>query len=232
MNRKLVSIALAGCLFGAVTVGQVRSAHAALPEIFRIAADGTLYRMSDNGVWEIAQLGNVNNVTAVSGTAGGTLLGPTSFVLATLAASLLIAGVTVVAIDCATHDECIWTAVSNAGGFGAVSGWSPNPNAGPVPGVVTVNCADPRPLSTQCAASSLRNTVTSYASCPYVCSYWTCGQIWDNGATTGGADWMTALASCNVQLQSCVATTANICVGNGIARFDVQPMQLEPAGAE
>jgi hypothetical protein len=35
-----------------------------------------------------------------------------SFVLATLAGSLLIAGGVVIAIDCATHDECIWTAVS------------------------------------------------------------------------------------------------------------------------
>jgi len=67
--------------------------------------------------------------------------------------------------------------------------------------------------------------ITSYDSCPW-CSYWTCGQIWANGSTTGSADWMAALNSCNNQLQNCVASTSNVCIANGINRPDLRVVAL------
>ena len=166
--------------------------------------------------------GTIGSGTATGGTvAGGTALGTVGI----LAGAVLIAVGATIAIDCAINGECIWTTVSNAGGWGVVTGWSPNPNAAPIPGAVTVNCSDPTPLATQCRNSSLQNVITGYSSW-FGGSYWTCGQIWANGATSGSADWMAALNSCNNQLQNCVVATGNVCVANNIPRMDLQQVAV------
>jgi len=235
MKHRMLAVALSVIL--GFSVGGARNAEAAIPEIYMITQDGILWVLQEipgTGGWTTwVELGNVSGLslggggsTATGGAvAGGTALGT----IGILAGAVVIAAGAAIAIDCYANGECIWTTVSNAGGWGVVTGWSPNPNAAPIPGAVTVNCSDPTSLATQCRNSSLQNVITSYDSCPW-CSYWTCGQIWANGSTTGSAAWMAALNSCNNQLQNCVAATANVCIQNGIQRPDINQVALGGCG--
>jgi hypothetical protein len=236
MRNRALSLVIAVCAFIGLTFGAARKAEA-ISEIFMITGDGTLWSLETipgTGGWTTwVELGNVGNITLGGGggtATGGTVAGGTALgTIGILAAAVAIAVGATIAIDCYANGECIWTTVSNAGGWGVVTGWSPNPNAAPIPGAVTVNCSDPTPLATQCRNSSLQNVITSYDSCPW-CSYWTCGQIWANGSTSGSADWMAALNSCNNQLQNCVASTSNVCIANGINRPDLRVMALNAGG--
>jgi hypothetical protein len=226
--KKLVSMGSGLAILFLFVVGVPRSASA-VEEIFWIGADGRIWTFISNaGGGSAVPLGN-GTVTVTSlgesisggSVAGGTALGTVGI----LAAAGLIAVGATIAIDCATHDQCIWTVVNDAGGWGVVLGISPNPSAQPIPGAVTVNCSDPTPLATQCRNSSLQNSITGYSSW-FGGSYWTCGQVWANGATTGSADWMNALNSCNAQAALCVASTMNVCQANNIPRADLQAVAL------
>jgi hypothetical protein len=175
--------------------------------------------------------GGGGGAAAGGGAVGGTVAGGTAIgTLGILAAAGLIAVGATIAIDCYANGECIWTTVSNAGGWGVVLGISPNPSAQPIPGAVTVNCSDPTPLATQCQNSSLKNSITGYSSW-FGGAFWTCGEIWADGSTTGSASWMAALNSCNAQVATCVAATMNVCQQNNIPRADLQPLRLDMAVA-
>lgn len=118
--------------------------------------------------------------------------------LGILAVAVVIAVGATIAIDCATHDECIWTTVNNAGGWGVVLGTAPNPNAAPS-GMVTVSCFDPTPRITQCKNSSLKNVITNYYSW-FGGSYWTCGDLGaDEAAGNISSSQVAALNQCNAQ---------------------------------
>jgi len=148
------------------------------------------------------------------GVAGGTVLGGLAVTAGIVAGAVVLAAGAVVAIDCATHDECIWTAVNNAGGLGIVLGTAPNPAAAPNPGWATVSCNPAAgDLGTQCRRA-LRNVITHYDSW-FGGSYWTCGEMW---ASSGGSSlWKQELASCNAQAQACVNQTASVCRAQGLA---------------
>ncbi len=179
-------------------------------------------------VGSLVQSAEVEVVGMYAGPAGSaSVIGGTSVGFLTIAgASVAIAVVGTIAIDCAIHEECIWTTVANAGGWAAVLGWSPSQAFAPIPGATTVNCSDATPLTMQCRRSSIRNSITSYDSWTFG-SYWTCGQIWDDGSVGGGADWMTALATCNEQVLACAASTMAVCAQAGIDRDD--DLDLLPA---
>lgn len=230
VNRVTAS-GMAVLMFCALTFGQVRKAEA-IAEIYMII-DGVVWvqqTIPGTGGWiRWVPLGNLSGLgTAVGGgpAAGGTVAGGTvAGTLGILAVAAVIAVGATIAIDCAAHGECIWTTVNAAGGFGVVSGWSPNPNAAPIPGAVTVSCSDPRSLVDQCRTSSLQNTITGYSSW-FGGAYWTCGEVWANGATTGSAEWVNALSTCNAQLNACVVSTSQVCVANNIPRPDLQLMAV------
>lgn len=155
------------------------------------------------------------------GVAGGTVLGTLGTTAAIGAAAVAIAVGTVVAIDCATHDECIWTAVNNAGGWRVVIGTGPNPASAPNAGWVTVSCNPTAgDLTTQCRGA-LGNVITQYYSW-FGGSYWTCGQMWASSGSS--ALWNQELAACNAQVQGCVTQTVNVCTSQGLA------FQQAPAG--
>lgn len=184
------------------------------------------------GSWTLVTLGPVGGTvgagSAAGGATGGTVAGGSvAGTIGTVVAVVGVAVVATVAIDCAMNGECIWTSVGNAGGVGAVFG-PPKPGNVQIPDAVTVNCRDPRPMLAQCRDTSLRNNVTTYYSWS-LGRYWTCGDIWANGATTGDAAWMNALRGCNIQVENCIAHTANVCQANHIVRPD---LKLQTASAD
>lgn len=162
----------------------------------------------------VSILGTETTVAGGGAVTGGTVLGALGVTAGVVAAAVVVAAGTVVAIDCATHDECIWTAVNQAGGIGVVSGYSPNPAAAPEPGWVTVGCNPAAgDLGTQCR-NALGNVITGYYSW-FGGAYWTCGQMW---GSSGSSDlWNQELASCNAKVQQCINQTNNVCQAQGLA---------------
>lgn len=186
---------------------QVMAGEATIASTMAQAAanPGTIYGVVADGTYVAGSFGPGGTAT---GAAGGTLAGTVGI----LAVAVVIAVGATIAIDCATHDECIWTTVNNAGGWGVVLGTAPNPNAAPS-GLVTVSCFDPTPRAIQCKNSSLRNVITDYYSW-FLGSYWTCGDLWaDEAAGNISASQVGALNGCNNLVNQCVNDTNNACGG-------------------
>lgn len=186
---------------------QVMAGEATIASTMAQAAanPGTIYGVVADGTYVAGSFGSGGTAT---GAAGGTLAGTVGI----LAVAVVIAVGATIAIDCAMHDECIWTTVDNAGGWGVVLGTAPNPAAAPS-GMVTVSCYDPTPRDVQCKNSSLKNVITDYYSW-FGGSYWTCGDLWADEADGDiSASQQGALANCNALVSQCVNDTNNVCGG-------------------
>jgi len=171
------------------------------------AAPGTMTSISLAGTTTTATGGTTCAAsTAVVGAGGLT-------VAAVTAAAAVVAVGTVLAIDCYTYGECIWTTVNNAGGLGVVLGFSPSPASAPVPGAVTVGCYEPSGVSQRCT-DSLGRYITNYYSW-FGGSYWTCRDVWRYWSSSS-AD---ARAACTTVQAQCVTNTTRGCCALGFSSF-------------